>query len=337
MVRHSNEFFMAWSSLQVGHSDVGWQAIPIASTPPFELRAGRRAPDNAEAVLIGFSSVSLSKGWKFPEGKGFAVERVELDDDKLWLALTRKPEGSEELFSSMASDVIGALDDAAIAGRDERGLLALFLGRVGGWQEFMKRGSQLLAPEAEIGLVGELFVLRSLLDNGLPCSIALDAWRGPLDALQDFELGTGALEVKSTLSTSGFPARIGSLSQLDDSIRQPLYLGGVRLAQRHEGRTLSDLIDEVRCVVKGDVQSEILLAERILSAGFFDQHAEKYARKFVLVELRLFEVTDDFPRLTLGRVPNGVTNATYDIDLDKVVGQTVELKDALNKLGVMTI
>lgn len=338
MARQSDEFLMAWSSLSGLGEESGWQAIPIAPAVPLELQAGRRSPDNAEAVLVGFPSIHLSTSDKLPEGQGFAVERVNPQgDSKLWLALTRKATGSEDLFASMASDVVGALDDAVTAGASEQKLLRVFLGRVGAWQEFMRKGFQSLSPEAEIGLVGELSVLRLIIDAGVPASLAVESWLGPLDALQDFELGTGALEVKATLSIVGFSAKIVSLEQLEDSVRQPLFVVCVRLKQTTTGKTLPEIVDEMQCIVKGDAEAERLLAERLLAAGFIEQHADRYARRFTQAGTRIIEVDKDFPRLTLGNVPLGITKASYEIDLDKATSLVVEIDEALKKLGAMKI
>ncbi len=338
MARQSDEFLMAWASLSGLGQDAGWQAIPIAPALPLELHAGRRSPDNAEAVLVGFPSMRLSASDKLPEGQGFAVEQVNPQgDSKLWLALTRKATGSEDLFASMATDVVGALDDAATAGANEKKLLRVFLGRVGAWQEFMRKGFQVLSPEAEIGLVGELSVLCLIMDAGVPAPLAVGSWLGPLDALQDFELGTGALEVKSTLSAIGFPAKIGSLEQLEDSVRQPLFVVGVRLKQSTAGKTLPEIVDEMQCIVKGEAEAERLLAERLLAAGFIEQHADRYVRRFTQAGTRIIEVDKNFPRLTLGSVPLGITKASYEIDLDRAAGTIVEIDEVLKKLGAMKI
>jgi hypothetical protein len=74
-------------------------------------------------------------------------------------------------------------------------------------------------------------LLRAIINAGVPSALAIESWVGPLDAIQASALGTGALEVKATLSAVGFPAKIGSLEQLDDSTRQPLFVAGVRLRQ----------------------------------------------------------------------------------------------------------
>lgn len=336
MARPSEEFQLAWASLSGGDSAPGWQAITLPAAGPINVQAGRRSPDNAEAILLAFPSVRLTPEEKLPEGQGFSVERADPDGaSHLRLALTRRTAGSTELFAAMACDVVGALDEAASAGAAESRLLRVFLGRVGAWQEFMRKGSQMLSAEAEVGLVGELTLLRAVIDAGVPPSTAVESWVGPLDAVQDFELGTGALEVKATLSAAGFPARIGSLEQLDDSTRQPLFLAGVRLRQVESGQTLPNLVAAVRDAAGDDAEASRLLAERLISAGYFDAHAERYARRFTLADTRIVEVKEGFPRLTPGIVPVGISRATYEINLDRTAGASIPAIDVLKKLGAL--
>lgn len=334
MARPSKEFLLAWSSLSGNDPKPGWHAIALPAAGPVDVRAGRRSPDNAEAILFGFPTVRLAPAEKLSEGQGFAVERADPEcEGQFCLALTRRAAGNAELFAAMACDVVGALDDSAAAGASEAKLLRVFIGRVGAWQEFMRKGSQALSPEAEIGLVGELTLLEAIIDAGVPLAVAIESWVGPLDGVQDFALGTGALEVKATLSATGFPARIGSLEQLDDSTRQPLFLAGACLRQTVTGLSLPDWVAAMREAAKDDAEAFRLLSERLIAAGYFDAHAERYARRFSLVETRVIEVKEDFPRLTPGRVSAGITRATYEIDLDKAEGDNVAVVDALKQLG----
>lgn len=336
MARPSEEFLLAWSSLSGDESEPGWQTICLPAVGPLELRAGRRSPDNAEAVLVGFPSARLAVAHKLPEGQGFAVERADPEgNSRLWLALTRKSAGSADLFAAMTCDVIGALDEAVMTGADEAKLLRMFISRVGAWQEFMRKGIQALSPEAEIGLIGELTLLRAIIDAGVPSVLAIESWVGPLDGIQDFELGTGALEVKATLSSAGFPARIGSLEQLDDTTRQPLFVAGARLRQTARGQTLPEIVEVMRLKIKGDAESGRLLTERLLAAGYIDSHADRYPRRFEHAGTRVVEVSDDFPRLTSGKVPAGIMKVMYEIDLDKALGKDVGAEGALKRLGVI--
>lgn len=298
------------------------------------LCAGRRFPAREEALLAGFSKAVVPAAEPLPDGHGFSVERIDPRlDGKTWLALTRRSTGSIELFLAMACDVADALD--AATGADGQRLLRIFLGRVRAWQEFMRKGAQPLGPEAEIGLIGELKVLSSIIEAGVSAATACEAWVGPLDGRRDFELGTGGLEIKTTLAASGFPARIGSLEQLDDTVRQPLFVGGVRLRQVASGQGLPDFVEEMKDIVRGDAEAERLLSDRLIAAGYFDAHADSYSRKFFHAGLRVLRVAEGFPRLTPACVPFGVVRASYEIDLDKVPGPSLEIDPALKELGVI--
>jgi len=334
MARVSEEFELAWRSLSSVDDLSGWRTIAITASRSCLLAAGRRFPGKEEALLVGFPDVSLPIAEKLPDGGGFSVERVDhFDDGAMWLALSRKTEGNRELFVTMVCDVAGALDEDEASSGPLR--VRNFLGRVHAWQEFMRKERQFLGPEAEIGLVGELTVLKALLECGLPSASCIEAWLGPLDAAQDFELGMGALEVKTTLATVGFPARIGSLEQLDDSVRQPLFLVGVRLRQSETGMTLPAMVNALRLAVHENAEAERRLSERLVAAGFFDVHADRYSRQFSFLGMRIMRVDEGFPRMTLGTVPAGIFRASYDIDLDKIEAQSVPLSEALASMGVL--
>ena len=335
MARPSEDFLLAWTSLTGIDRSPGWQAITLPPSGHIEIQAGRRSPDNSEAILLTFPGVRLPQSEKLPEGQGFSVERVSASEtDFLQLALTRKVAGSSELFAAMACDVVGALDEASSADISNSKLLRAFLGRVGAWQEFMRKGSPFLSPESEIGLIGELILLQGIIDSGISSTAALESWVGPLDAVQDFALGAGALEVKTTLSTSGFPVHIGSLDQLDDSVRQPLFLAGVRLALAETGQNLTDHITSLREATKPDAEAARLLGDRLIAAGYFELHSDRYVRRFTLNEIRIVEVNDAFPRLTPSKLSPAITKASYELNLERIPAINTPLTEALQRLGL---
>jgi len=336
MARPSKDFLMAWSSLSGDDAEPGWRSIALPPSGPLDVRAGRRSPDNAEAVLVGFPTAKIPAADKLPEGQGFSVERADLEGaGKLWIALSRKSAGSPELFAAMSCDVVGALDDAVAAGADEARLARVCIGRVGAWQEFMRKGTQALSPEAEIGLVGELALLGAIIGAGVAAAQAIESWVGPLDGIQDFEIGTGALEVKATLSAKGFPAKIGSLEQLDDSVRQPLFVAGARFRQVESGQNLPEFVAAMRAAIQGNAEATRLLSERLLAAGYIDAHETRYPRRFALNDIRVVKVGENFPRLIQGNVPSGIMRAMYEIDLDKAPGDNVGVDAALKSLGAI--
>lgn len=334
MARPIEEFILAWKSLSGSSGEPGWRSIAVSPAGGCDLLAGRRFPGNEECMLACFNTVGLPATEKLPEGCGFAVERVDPHGDgKTWLALTRKESGSIELFATMVCDVAGALDVEEHTEAER--FLRVFLGRVRAWQEFMRKGAQALGPEEEIGLIGELFFLRSLAQAGVSPAVLMESWVGPLDGVQDFEIGTGAVEVKATVSTTGFPAKIGSLEQLDDSLRQPLFVAGLRLSQTETGQNLPEFAEAVRDALQGDPEAERLFAEKLLSAGYFDAHADRYPRRFVQAGTLVLEVAEGFPRIVSGTVSNGIKRVFYEIDLDRVAGENLGLSGVLQRLGAL--
>ncbi|MEI7606952.1 MAG: PD-(D/E)XK motif protein [Rhodospirillaceae bacterium] len=327
----------AWRALGGETNGEGWRTIPLDVAATCRVLVGRRFPGDEEAVLVGFRfSSSRSPGF-LPEGRGFRVERPEglfHGGTHEWFSISRQVSGSLEMFATMTADVIALLEASSHVGDDR--LFQLFVGRIRAWQEFMERGRDgVLGAEAEVGLFGELVILNSLLDIGVPAAVALDCWRGPMDAIQDFEIGPGAIEVKATVATMGFPATIGSLEQLDDSVRQPLFVAGVRLVIDVTGRSLPDLVAAVRHKVRAQIDCSALLDSRLLQVGFLDAFSERYVRKFQHVRTRLLQVDAMFPRIVRGLVSPAVTKARYVIDLDLVNSADADLATVLMQLGVL--
>lgn len=334
MAQQTDEIVLAWNFLSAESTEDGWRSIAVASAGSCHLMAAKRFPGGREALLVHFPSAKIPVAEKLPEGRGFMIERVDpYGDGKTWLALSRSESGSVELFTAMVGDVVGVLDVEAVSGEDES--LVIFLRRVRAWQEFMRKGVQGLSPEAEIGLIGELSFLVAMIEAGIPASLAVESWVGPLDGIQDFKIGTGAVEVKSTVSTIGFPAKIGSLEQLDNSIFQPLFVAGVRLSLTASGRNLPEFASHVRKTLNGDNEAERLFSDRLLVAGYFDAHVDRYPRRFAIAGTRVLEVDDGFPRITHGMIPMGIKRAIYEIDFDKAPGENCGPEGAFKKLGVL--
>lgn len=328
-----DELLAAWRALSGSSGSDGWRTIPVID--PTSLRAGRHFPGNEEAVLLGFSSITPPPAESLPQGKGFVVANVELHGFgvQCWFALARRPEGSLDVFTTMVLDVIDALRLSGLPSEDRR--FHLFLTRIRAWQDFMRRGSDtILEPQAEIGLFGELITLHSMIDAGLHPAVPVEAWEGPLNGVHDFVIGMGAVEVKTTIAVKGFSAVIETLGQLDDAIRQPLFLAAVRLRVAGGGTSLPALIDNCRMVL-GDDPARNTFDTKLLYAGYIEGTAERYQRRFETVEVRVFRVTDGFPRLTSATVPPAIREARYELDIDHAAVSDLSMQESLTQLGAL--
>ena len=333
MARPIEEFAVAWQALSGKGDGTGWRCIPVSPAGPCPLLAARRFPGNEEAVLAGFRTVKAPPKELMPEGVGFEVAREDPHGDgNTWIALTRKDAGSEEMFAEIVLDVVGTMDAASES--DEEVILRTMLSRVRAWQEFMRKTPRGLSPEAEIGLAGELTFLAMLLDAGVPAASVVEAWVGPVGGVQDFEIGTGAIEVKSTLSNNGFPAKIGSLEQLDDSFRSPLYLVGVRFSLASGGSTLGEIATSLVERMSHGSGAASAFVDSLVAAGLPPAQFNKYMRRFVPVSCRILEVGEGFPRLVAGSVAEAIRRVYYELDLDKVAGYGLDVVEVLERLGI---
>jgi len=335
MARLIDEIQLAWSSIQAVQGTSGWNTVAVLSNHPGRFRAGRNFPDHCEALLAGFPTSAIPRNEKLPEGLGFQVNRLDSQQDsRTWLALTRSPHGNLELFTAMVSDVLEAVLTGG-SGEDSQDL-RLFLGRIRGWQEFMRKGAQPLSPEKEVGLVGELTLLGAMMDAGMSADIAVNAWVGPTaDGVRDFTLGFGAIEAKATVSASGFLAKIGSLEQLDDTNCKPIFLGALRFALTDGGHSLPETVAKIADRLASDPLSLAGFGDRLVAAGYLSAHAPQYHRRFSLREISVLEVDDNFPRMTPGSVKPGVLSARYEINLQPLTAHDIGLSTALKKLEMI--
>lgn len=210
-----------------------------------------------------------------------------------------------------------------------------FLARVRAWQDFMNRHREsVLSAENEQRLFGELVLLECMIEAGLPPRDVLDAWQGPVDRLQDFILGNGGIKVKRTLSVGEFPATMSSLEQLDDNLRQPLFVAAAKLVLHSSGMTLPEITDVIRRSLDGNREVIETFDIRLMQAGLLGSTLGRYTRRFLHESSDILCVQGDFPRLTRANVHSVVKKARYKISLDLAGAEEVELGRALELMGV---
>ena len=153
-----------------------------------------------------------------------------------------------------------------------------------------------LANTTEIGLIGELLVLRNLID--IKGAEAAEAWRGPDRDRHDFRIDTVEMEVKTT--TTGAKAHwIHGLNQLEASEGCGLAVITVELA-RTTGKSALSLGSLTASI------SSRLSSKPMLKSAFLDSlkkiiqptEPEQASGRFVLKSpIKAFAVNDSFPRL----------------------------------------
>jgi len=317
----------AWRALAKQETNEDWRFVHLTSLGEVSIEAGCHFPAGREALIVAFPRAWPINSARLPEGAGFDVVLV---TDKAALAgrtaiaLVRRAEGAPDIFAAMVVNVLCALENAA--GGNAQTVVDAFIDRVTEWQTFMARRHRPLSLEAQVGLMGELWMLNRLLDSTLGQD-ALNCWQGPLHAAQDFHIRGGAIEVKSTAGVGGFLARINSVEQLDTD-RTPLFLCALRFEERDDGQSLVDVVARLRDRLMETGHRRTFDA-LLLILGYLDEHAQHYGRVLTMKEAGGFHATGEMPRLRRSSLPAAVRSAAYVLDLDALGVPVLPISDLL--------
>ena len=232
------------------------------------------------------------------------------------LALRLLESNQEDLFHTLCQDII----EASTAAESEPEAVSVVLMRTWRWHHLLRGGgSGLLSPQAQMGLLGELFVLERYMLSNLDPSTALAAWRGPLASPKDFEIGGVAIEVKARRGGATSHIAITSLDQLDESGVDQLFLYVVDLHQApadgEDGVTVREVADQIRGhlnVAHPEMSQEF---EGLLLAAGLEPDDDYSDHRWLEGTSHIYSVTDDFPRVVPSEVRSGVARVRYTVSL----------------------
>lgn len=217
------------------------------------------------------------------------------------------------LFSHLCEDLVESSRKLSGTTNPARFVLARFER----WQRLLKYGHTGLLDEAALrGLICELLFLRQVSTTRYGLGPAVNGWVGPLNAAQDFHYPDVHFEVKS-IRTSSSRVIISSAEQLDDGSK-PLELAVIILDPADRKSTnafsISDIVNDIRNILKEDSVALITFEERLLAAGYID--TDEYRNLFFKSgKFRFFTVCDGFPRIIRPSLLSGIIKVTYELDL----------------------
>lgn len=326
----------AWKSMgfSVGSSS-GWDARRVYPASFCDIFAALGQPGAVPGLLVEIASRTVPTSIRFPQSAGFTVHPETVipgPSGKVRLCLVLADNRYADVFEVLAEDVAGAVGEAL---SDADGL-RMFMARLNIWQAFMqKHGPDGLGPEEQAGLFAELVLLEKLAEN-LPVGAAVSSWKGPAEGIHDFDFGGRCLEVKSSSTPSRPGFTVSSLVQLDETRIGLLLLSHAMLniGSGENGDTLPELVERIRNRVGGeDVAALALLNGLLIQAGYLDAHAVSYSsRRFMVVCLRWFRVTGEFPRLRPSDARPGIVSANYQVSIDACASFALEEQEAIHLL-----
>jgi hypothetical protein len=211
-----------------------------------------------------------------------------------------------ELFGRLCQDLV----DSTRMIKKENGATALFQ-RLNRWRRLLEPGRVGLSDSQLRGLYGELWFLWTIAIPVHGAADAVNGWNGPLGAPQDFQLGSGLVEVK-TILPGVHSVSISSAEQLEHG-SSPLLLAVVSLHPSEE-LALPSLIANIRQGLESGLGGTAEFELRLAEAGYADR--PEYERvQFSVDQIRFYPVGDGFPRISSSQIPSGISRLTYDLDL----------------------
>ncbi len=162
-------------------------------------------------------------------------------------------------------------------------------------------GRRRLTEERELGLLGELLVLKHVIAVSGEES-ALGAWLGPLAEEHDFAFAGFDAEIKTTKSESRTHV-IGSETQLEPSPGRPLLLVSIQLTSAGgavQGFTLPSLVSDVRSLLGFSLRTFDLTLKAL---GWQENDSDLYRNRYQLRSVpRAYLVDEQFPAITSERL-----------------------------------
>lgn len=284
----------------------------------------RVCPDHLLDLFISFSIAgdreftleSASADFDADEIPAFENMVVQLGGSKgihsLTLRLTDR--GLTDLFSIICSDLAEASSTAEAAA----GAIRIFVVRLNRWANLLRRRrTHELSFNERLGLLGELNMLVWAIDEcGVEAPLAVRGWRGPDGDTNDIGLNSVRIEVKAQLSTQRQTLKISSLDQLDWDGRN-LFIAVNRFCPSDDGLSLEALVSAVSSRLATNSHGLMEFQRKLIVAGY-DPDASYVDETFKLEGMRIYQVTEDFPRLVPGNVPSGITKAKYEVACERI-------------------
>ena len=190
-----------------------------------------------------------------------------------------------------------------------------------------------LTAEEQIGLFGEIQILKEILGKKFNLGTSLSSWTGP-SKKHDFTLPNTLLEIKTT-STDTKKINTSSTNQIAPVYDKKLKLIFVQIKKNINGLSLNEAIDDYSKILKEE--SELLFNDFILKltqCRYLDIHKNEYKQKYKIDKFNFFNINENFPYIKEYVVPDGLSDLsiTYKIDLEKCEDFRINEEELINNL-----
>ena len=270
-------------------------------------------PSKKRMLILRVSENTVEGQPEIPDSRGLVVRMVRRvgENSCVEVELTLTDLARQDVFDLLVQDLITAAKEP----QDERTALTRFLARLSDWQQLFRRlVPRALSREEQRGLWGELWVLREVLAPLAELNTAVNGWRGPMGADQDFQIERTCVEVKTSTAVTFDRLSISSERQLEVPTEITLLLLGLSLDGRPgHGETLPEIVESTRAAAS-ESGCQYLLDPRLELRGYSEEDSGRYSDLgYSVRSLHPFLVEEGFPRIVSGDLQAGISEVRYTL------------------------
>ncbi|TWH58388.1 putative PD-(D/E)XK family protein DUF4420 [Desulfitobacterium sp. LBE] len=274
-----------------------------------------RKIDGRHVLYLQCNPEDAAKGHKYPAWKGISIEFSGFGNsgmDGCFVRIEQCEGSADEVYLAVCDDLC-----VCLKGTDRENLRKKLSSALERWRRFFSlRDSIKLTREEQLGLFGELWLLRSMLLNGLGQQ-AIACWKGPYHEVFDYSLSNMSIEVKTTASKMPYKVYISNEMQLDDRLAGgKLALCFIALQPNDfSGETLEDIVKGIEDYIQGEEAACSLFKDKIFGCGLGSPYIGNYTARYIVKEHAFFNIAEGFPRILSGNLPNGLGDISYSLEI----------------------
>jgi len=288
-----------------------------------------RMPEKVKGIAFRISTKSIDIS-PLSDLKDITSEIIpdETDKNKSLILINLADNSLSSIFAVLCEDLFQTVSTI----EQEPVLIQALQNRFIQWKElFIMAKGPGLNLEKQIGLFGELHLLKKLLLQTKLFAEVLSIWTGPETGIRDFEKDNCAIEVKTTHTHNHQKIRISSERQLDTALLQYLYLFHLSIEKRNsDENTINTIIEEIYSILGHNKLLGNILKRKLISVGYFDHHHYLYQNmSFLIREEDFYKIENSFPRIEEKDLMKGVGDVKYSIIL---TSETEQHRTTLNAI-----
>lgn len=274
-----------------------------------------RMPGKVKSIAFGLSTGNLDAS-SLSDLKEITTEIIPnaIKSSKYLLLISLSDNSLASIFAVLSEDLFNYISSI----KQEDKIIIALQNRFLKWKElFTIAVTRGLSAEEQIGLFGELYLLKMFFVKTGKIDKCLDIWVGPDAGIRDFEKDNSAIEVKTTQTHNQQKIKISSERQLDTSLLDNLFLFHLSLEKRNGTEySLNTIVDEIYLIIKDDKLLINLFNYKLISAGYFKHQRHIYENiSYIVRDEGFYKISDDFLRIEEKDLRKGVGDVKYSIVL----------------------